>query len=167
MNRLYFLRHGIAVLSGTPGFMGDDRPLTEEGIDKMSKAAKGIRRLAENFDVILTSPLKRAHETALIVAKEMNIDNKVEVSKVLSPGCKLKELMSLLSKYSDKEDILLVGHEPDFSQIIAGLAGADSSVVELKKGALCRLDIEGFEQGQKAKIVQLLPPKILRMLSKK
>jgi phosphohistidine phosphatase len=167
MNRVYLLRHGIAVLSGTPGYMGDDRPLTEEGIDKISKAARGINRLAGNFDIILTSPLKRAHDTALIVAKEMNIENRVEVSKTLSPGCKLKELLALLSKYSDKEDILVVGHEPDFSQIIAGLTGADVSAVEMKKGALCRLDIEGFEPGQKAKIIQLLPPKILRMLSKK
>jgi phosphohistidine phosphatase len=167
MNRIYFLRHGIAVLSGTPGFMGDDRPLTEEGIDKMAKESKGIRRLVDNFDVILTSPLKRANDTAMIVAKEMNNENKVEISKTLAPGCKLKELLALLSKYSDKEDILLVGHEPDFSQIIAALAGAEPSAVELKKGALCRLDIEGFEPGQKATIVQLLPPKILRMLSKK
>jgi phosphohistidine phosphatase len=172
MSRLYFLRHGIAVLSGTPGFMGDDRPLTEEGIEKMSKAAKGIRRLVENFDIILTSPLKRAQETALLVAKEMNIENKVEVAKALAPGCKIKELLQLLSKYADKEDILLVGREPDFSQMISALAGvavagAGASAVELKKGGLCRLDIDGPEPGQGAKIVQLLPPKILRMLAKK
>ena len=167
MKYLYFLRHGIAVLKGTPGYTDDERPLTEEGIDKMQKSTKGIKRLVENFDIILTSPLRRAHDTAIIAAKCMECENKVEVVKILEPGCKPKEFVGLISKYSDKEHILVVGHEPDFSTIISELIGAQRTVVSIKKGALCRVDLDSIPPKEPGKVAWLLQPKILRTAGKK
>lgn len=167
MKYLYFLRHGIAVLPGTPGYPNDDRPLTDEGHDKMQKEAKGIRRIIDDLDMILSSPLKRAHDTALIVAKAMGIEHKIETTKTLLPGCRTKEFLALLEKYADKEHILVVGHEPDLSAMISELAGSQRTIVEMKKGALCRVELDGIPPKGPGEITWLIQPKILREIRKK
>ena len=167
MKQLYFLRHGIAVLAGTPGYPGDDRPLTDEGVEKISRAAKGIKRIVESFDVIVTSPMKRASQTAFLVAREMKCEDKVETVRELAPGCTKKGLTALLAKYKQHEAILLVGHEPDFSALISALIGAPGNTVIMKKGALCKIEFNETSATGQGNLEWLLQPKTLRMLAKK
>lgn len=164
MVKLYFVRHGIAVPAGTPGYPNDDRPLTDEGIEKMTEAAKGIAKLIPKFELIMSSPLKRACDTANIIAKEINYKGEIEISKVLLPGCTAKSLLNYLVKYKDKENILIVGHEPDFGMIASALIGSNSPVVVFKKGALCRIDLDDLPPKQPGQLVLLLQPKTLRAL---
>jgi phosphohistidine phosphatase len=138
--------------------MGDaGRPLTKEGIAKMRVGARAMHRLGLRLDVVLSSPLVRARETAAIVARELGLE--LQLDEKLAPGCDITQLFALLGEQRAAERVMLVGHEPDFSSVIGALTGG--SRVLMKKGGLARVDIEQLEQGAGA-LVWLLPPRVLR-----
>ena len=154
---LYFLRHGIAADVGPTGTGDAGRPLTKEGIAKMQVSARGIRRLGLRLDALLSSPLVRAHETAVIIARELGLE--LQLAEKLAPGCDPAQLFALLGEYRGAERVMLVGHEPDFSSLIGVLTGG--SHVLMKKGGLARVDIERLELST-GTLTWLLPPRVLR-----
>ena len=162
---IYILRHGIAVPRGTPGYPDDDRPLTEYGIEKMKAGAKGIARVVGGFDVIISSPLLRALDTAKITAKAAGFKDEIVVTDVLLPGTSMRSLFKFVDGYQDKEKVLLVGHEPQLGSIASKLIGAAGSVIEFKKGGICRIDISGLTTGEKGILVWSLTPKQLRLIA--
>lgn len=162
---LYILRHGIAVQRGTPGYPDDDRPLTEEGIEKMKAAAKGIARIADGFDVIISSPLVRALDTAKITAKAVNYKDEIVITELLIPGASMKSLFNFIQGFR-KEKILIVGHEPQLGFISSKLIGSEDSVIVFRKGGLCRIDISNLTTGPKGVLVWNLTPKQLRLIAK-
>ena len=93
---LFFLRHAIAVQRGTSEYPNDDRPLTKDGIRKMKKAARGIATLVDSFDVILSSPLVRAYDTARIAADAVKYTSDIEQCGELLPGAGTAEFLALL-----------------------------------------------------------------------
>jgi phosphohistidine phosphatase len=123
----------------------------------MRIAARGIRRLGVRLDVLLSSPLVRAHETAAIVARELGLE--LHLADELRPGCDLKRLAALLADHRAAERVMVVGHEPDFSAMIGALAGG--AQVLMKKGGLGRVDTEVLEAGA-GTLIWLLPPRALR-----
>ncbi len=163
--RLYLLRHAIAVPRGTPGYPSDDRPLTAAGIKKMKEAAAGMPKVLPKPDVILTSPFKRALETARIAAKALKAEKKIKIVQKLSPGARAEDFMEELAKYKTAKSILIVGHEPDLGKFAASLLGAKSGFIELRKGGLCRIDAGGWPPESSARLVWHLKPKILRHLA--
>ena len=163
--RIYLLRHAIAVDRGSAAYVDDDRPLTEEGAEKMSKAAKGLASLIPDIDVILTSPLIRAHDTANIAARALRAENKVQVCKELSSGSSVKNLMTYLSKFRSLNSIMLVGHQPDLGFIASLLLGSDSSIIEFKKGSLCCIEVSTLPPRSKGTLIWHLQPKHLRALA--
>ncbi len=162
---VYILRHAIAIDRGTTGYPNDDRPLTEDGKDKMSKEAKGIAKLIDEIDVILTSPLIRAHDTARIVSRALGAEKKLEVCKELLPGSSMKNLLSYLSKYKGLNSIMVVGHQPDLGFLASTLLGSEDSIVELKKGAMCSIEVSSLPPRSKGTLIWHLQPKHLRALA--
>jgi phosphohistidine phosphatase len=153
---LYFLRHGLAGDSST--WQGDDqeRPLTSRGTKQMEASALALTKLEINVDVVLSSPLKRAVQTANIVAKALDLE--VLQDERLAYGFSLENLSQIISDNTQASALLLVGHEPDFSNVISALTGG--SEIVMKKGGVARVDLmEGGEL--KGQLVWLLPPKIL------
>src|SRR5689334_18964788 len=116
---LYFLRHGEA---DWPNWKKDDdeRPLTKRGKKEMHEVAGFLKRIKARPDLIVTSPLPRASQTAEIAAERLNV--KCREDKVLSPGFRRADLERLLKKYPE-ERLMIVGHEPDFSETISELTG--------------------------------------------
>jgi phosphohistidine phosphatase len=163
---LYILRHGIAVPRGTPGYPDDDRPLTEEGVEKMKAGAKGIAQVVSGFDVIISSPLVRALDTAKITAKAAAYKNEIVITEFLIPGTPMKTLLKFLEGYKDKERVLIAGHEPQLGFIASNLIGAEDSVIMFKKGGICRIDITSLTSGEKGTLVWSMTPKQLRLLAK-
>ena len=135
---LYFLRHGVA--GNREEWQGDDglRPLTQKGMKNMVRQAESLADLGFDLDIILTSPLTRAFQTADIVAHELKMGEKLVQDERLAPGFGIEELVQVLKDHADAESIMLVGHEPDFSQTVAALVGGR---VLLKKGGLARVDV--------------------------
>jgi phosphohistidine phosphatase len=162
---VYILRHAIAVDRGIAGYPNDDRPLTEAGKAKMSKAARAIATLVDDIDVILTSPLIRAHDTARIVARALGAEKKLELCKELAPGSSLKNLLSHLSKYRGLNGIMLVGHQPDLGYLASALLGSNEAIVEFKKGAICAIEVSALSPKGKGTLMWHLQPKQLRALA--
>ena len=164
---LYFLRHGIA-LERTQWRKADaERPLTEEGVDKMEKIARGMRKgLGLEFDWILTSPYRRAYDTAQIVARQYKASKKMRLSKSLAPDGDPKNLMRHLAlDFRSWEQILLVGHEPYMTRLISTLiSGTQEATLDLKKGGLCALRADSLTYGRCATLEWWLTPKQLRRL---
>lgn len=163
--QVYFLRHAIAVARGTPGYPNDDRPLTEEGIQKMTECAHGIREITEGFDVIISSPLIRALDTAKITAEATDYSKQIVTTEYLLPGSPQRNLLKFLTGYKHNQKILLVGHEPHLGYLASILIGTSESVIEFKKGGICRIDIDGMPPVKPGKLIYLLQPKELRAIA--
>lgn len=159
---LFLLRHGLAVERTIPGFKLDrDRPLTNQGRKKIRRVAALLKKVQGSFDLILTSPYLRAHQTAELVAEILGESKKLKTSDHLAPGKPLTGLIQELSHRPELENILLVGHEPDLSRLISVLvAGKPGLAVDLKKGGLCKLEISALRAGHCAKLKWLLTPKL-------
>ena len=155
---LYFFRHGLAEERET--WSGDDalRPLTRKGENVLGQAAETMLGLGLRLDVILTSPYQRAYQTALILAKGMKKMDVLVQDERLAPGFGLDGLAGLLKDHKSAENIMLIGHEPDFSQTVSDLIGGGRLV--FKKGSLARVDIM-HPSPLKGELIWLVPPKLL------
>src|SRR5918999_4932383 len=112
---LYIIRHAIAQPLGQKNdFTDEKRALTSEGRDRMRETARGLRKLGVELDMVLTSPLVRAVETAEIVATALGVGKKdVEQTLSLAPGGSQDELIAEIKNKTGAEAIALVGHQPD------------------------------------------------------
>ncbi len=149
--RLYFLRHGAA---DWPDWKkpDDERPLTKAGRKEMHVVGEFLGTLKAQPDVILTSPLPRAAQTADIAAEHLKV--RVREEKLLAPGFGSEDLRRLRKKYP-QQVLMLVGHEPDFTCVIGALTGAR---LKLSKAGVALLDLEGT----KGRLLWLLPPKVAK-----
>jgi phosphohistidine phosphatase len=152
--KLYLLRHGVA---NWPDWQGSDdqRPLTKKGKEETKRVAEYLSRHGIKPNVILSSPLPRAAQTAQLVAKELDLQ--IIEEPALAPGFDKEKLAELLSEY-DGKDIMIVGHGPDFNALIANLAGAK---VNVPKAGLARLDVADPSE-LRAQLTWLLSPKLMR-----
>ena len=168
---LYLMRHGIAVAAGDPSITQDSqRPLTNKGIKHISRAARGLRRLGIDFDIILTSPILRARQTADIVAATLGLESRIEEISGLAPESSVEHLLFGLIRYQDREHLLLVGHQPLLGQTLACLIDANRETkleFNLRKGSLCRVEIEGLPANKPGALHWLLNGKQLRLLAER
>ena len=157
MTSIYFLRHGLADRSA---WSGEDyeRPLTPYGKDRMVKEAKTIGKLNLGLDLIISSPLTRAIQTAEIVADYLDLFDILVEDERLEPGFSPGDLSEILDENPEVEAVMVVGHESDFSLTIERIIGGGSIVC--KKGSLARVDLTdaGVLSGE---LIWLLPPKLL------
>lgn len=149
--QLYFLRHGAA---DWPDWKqpDDERPLTKAGRKEMHQVGEFLASLKAQPDVILTSPLPRASQTADIAGEHLKI--RCHEEKLLGPGFRIEDLTRLLRKYP-RQVLMLVGHEPDFTLVIAALTGAR---LKLSKAGVALVDLNLL----KGKLLWLFPPKIAK-----
>jgi phosphohistidine phosphatase len=165
---LYLLRHGIAVERGTPGLNKDaDRSLTPKGERRLWRITEAMVALKLSFDLILSSPYLRARQTAEIVAEAFKARKKLELLDGLTPGGDAKTLIQYLNRVQPApESILLVGHEPYLSELIARLISCSvSSPITLKKGGLCKLTTASLKYGRCATLDWLLTPKQMELMA--
>jgi phosphohistidine phosphatase len=164
---LSLLRHGIAVVRESPGYEEDsERPLTGKGERRMRRIAEGMLAVGLAYDLILSSPYLRARQTADMVAQVLKTPDGVHLSDTLTPAGNPRQLIEALhTDHRERQDILLVGHEPYLSRLISVLlTGNPNLPVVMKKGGLCALDVETLRFGRCASLVSLLAPNQLRRL---
>jgi phosphohistidine phosphatase len=155
--KVYFLRHGKADRSQWDGD-DDARPLTAEGEEAMRREAKALRALGLAPDVIVTSPLARARRTAELAADGLGMSGRVVVDDRLAPGFDVPRLEQVLAAHGPAREVMVVGHEPDFSATVAELIGGGDIV--MKKGGLARVDVTAPVAGG-GELVWLLTPPLL------
>ena len=160
---LYLIRHGVAEERGEAWPDDAKRPLTERGMSRVRKAARGLARLGVSIDVVLTSPLVRARQTAELIADGFDSRPPLVTSEALAPGGSYQAVLADLEKHARRGRIALVGHEPGIGELAARLIGTRHPV-EFKKGAICRIDVETMPPAGPGNLRWFLTPKILRSL---
>jgi phosphohistidine phosphatase len=164
---LFVLRHGEAGKTIPSGSTDSKRPLTVTGEKEMVIISKALRKMGVRLDVILTSPLKRARQTADIVAKEFKAQNKLRQMRELSPEGDKKALYQNLSSFKEGTSILLVGHSPYLSEMVSEIVSDDSSVrLDLKKGGIVRIRVTAAAPKLKGELRWLISPRLSRLISK-
>jgi phosphohistidine phosphatase len=166
---VYLLRHAIAAPRDARRFPEDgDRSLTAKGVARMRAVARGIRALGIRPRRIHSSPLVRCLQTAEILAAEMRPRPEVIPAPQLAPDGEARLLLKSLHAQEPRRDVLLVGHEPDLSELASALLGGAGrqSFLQMKKAAFCRIDFEGAPEPGRGRLVYLLPPRLLRLLSR-
>ena len=150
---LYFLRHGEA---DWPDWKksDDERPLTKSGKKEMSEVAAFLKRIKARPALILTSPLPRALQTAEIAAEHLKA-NYCE-DKLLAPGFRRAGLERLLNKYPE-ESLMLVGHEPDFTETITSLTGGS---LKLSKAGVALIELD--RSWKNGRLLWLIAPKLTK-----
>jgi phosphohistidine phosphatase len=161
---LYLIRHGVAEERGDAWPDDAKRPLTQDGTDRMRKAARGLVRIGVKFDAVLTSPFVRTRQTAEIVATAFDERPPIVAVESLAPGGSIQSVLSDLERQARRSRVAIVGHEPGIGELAARLAGARYPI-EFKKGAVCRIDVKTFPAGP-GKLRWFLTSKILRALRK-
>ena len=138
--RVYILRHGIAE-DAPPGGADADRALTQEGKQKLRSVLDRARRAGACPSIILTSPLKRAVETAEMAASILDVaDDLVRTNALVPSGSPERVWKEIRARKAD--EVLIAGHEPLLSTLVAFLLGCDALMVRMKKGALVCVDVE-------------------------
>lgn len=161
---LYLIRHGIAEERG-PDWPDDaKRPLTGKGRARLRDQAAGLTALGVTLDVMVTSPLTRARQTAAILAKGLPGRCPVEIMEALSPGSSYRRFLHELAGHAGRARIGCVGHEPDMGELAARLIGA-ARALEFKKGAVCRIDLDALPPSGPGALRWLAPPRILRLMA--
>jgi phosphohistidine phosphatase len=149
---LYFLRHGKA---GAPRAQDDDqRELTKTGIAALRDAAPIWRRLNLRPDVVLSSPLPRALQTAELLCEA--VGGSPITDDRLRPGATWGDMARAIAAHQDARRVMFVGHEPDLSAAVAELSGAAS--VRMRKGGLACLEFYGIPEPGSGEIAWLLDP---------
>jgi phosphohistidine phosphatase len=151
--QLYFLRHGEA---DWPHWTrpDDERPLTDFGKKEVRQVAKFLDRLKVKPNLVVTSPLPRALQTAEVAAEQLK--TKLRQDEALEPGFGISELRTLLKRHGSKV-LMLVGHEPDFTSVISALTGAS---LKLSKAGVALIDFD--PETEKGRLLSLFPPKLSR-----
>ena len=163
---LLLVRHAIAD-TRDPAHWPDDRlrPLTEDGERRFRVAARGLRRIVPSVDVLLSSPLVRAWQTAELLASVAHWPAPKRFN-ALAPGHLPDQVLDALAPYSNSGSLGLVGHEPDLSELAAYLIGSrdGEARLEMKKGGAAQISFDGDLQTGLATLRWLMTPAILRAL---
>ncbi len=159
---IYLLRHASAGDARLNPAKDDERPLDKLGIEQSHNVGRALAAMTVSLDAILSSPLLRAQQTAKIVAEEIGHKEKIVTEPGLHPGGSFEEFQNILGRYSNKDAILVVGHNPSMTEFLNKLLIGESApeAIEVKKAAIAKVEKNGSE----AVLKWCLPPKVLRAI---
>ncbi len=142
---LFILRHASAGTRRANPLLDTKRPLDKDGKRDCVQLAQVLNALKVQFDVIVSSPLKRCLQTASLIATETGYEAPIQQSKALAPSATLKDFHKLLQDHAHAENLLVVGHNPNLTDFLGALlvpASATSPAnIRLRKGSLARLSL--------------------------
>jgi phosphohistidine phosphatase len=141
--QVYLLRHGIAE-EARAGKSDADRELTAEGRRKLRETLRVASEAAAQPTLLLSSPLIRALQTAEIASQILQYKSEVLQTDVLLPNSQSERVWDEIRVHRNERELMLVGHDPLFSQLPGYLLGAPDLHVDFKKGAILRVDFESF-----------------------
>jgi phosphohistidine phosphatase len=158
--QIIFLRHANAGEPKLNPSKDEKRALDKLGIEQSHDVGRALAALNITVDVIISSPLRRATQTAAVVANEIDYEDKVMTDDALRPGASYDQFQELLRRHNRRDAIMVVGHNPTMTEFLNKLIGATTSV-ELKKGAVARVE----KEGRRAAVLKwCIPPKVIRSI---
>ena len=158
---VYFLRHASAGQHKVTPAKEEKRPLDKDGIEQCGQIGRALAALNVHVDAIISSPLKRATQTASLVGNEIAFEGKLTIDDALRPEATYDDFRELLERYAKAEEIMVVGHNPSLSEFASLLISSRSSEVslDLKKGAVARVEV-----GKDATLNWCITPKLVRAI---
>jgi phosphohistidine phosphatase len=157
---VYFVRHASAGQKKLSGKKDEKRPLDADGVHQCTQMGRILAGMEVNVDAVISSPLKRATQTAALVANEIGYEGKLHLDDALRPETKYETFRDMLQKYSKAEAVMVVGHNPNFSEFLGHIIAENGmrAHIDLKKGAVARV-----ESAQKKYLLQwLLTPRLAK-----
>jgi phosphohistidine phosphatase len=157
---VYFLRHASAGQHRANPAADDKRPLDKEGIEQCRDVGRLLSTLDVQVDLIVSSPLKRATQTASLVGTELGYDSKLILDAAMSPNATYEDFRGLLRRHGKLDAVMVVGHNPSISRFLSLLVtnGAFDKAVDMKKGGVARVDYDT----KQPVLAWLLTPKVAR-----
>lgn len=162
---LFVARHGEAGKSLTNAQKDTERPLTADGRKEAEAIAAFVEKLGIRFDEVISSPLRRSKETAEVVMKRQKKKLKLQLWDELRPEGEREAMLTRLAALGHGSKVLLVGHDPYLSTLIADMIGAGSGTIILKKGGVVRVRVTTFSPQAKGELRWLLSPRVLKRVS--
>ena len=161
---LFILRHASAGSPRANPILDLKRPIDKDGKTQCLQLAHVLNALNLSFDLVVSSPLKRALQTAQLVATETGFEQKILISNALAPAATFAQFQRLLRDTSTSENVLVVGHNPNVSQFLSQLLGLGDEPaiprVRMRKGSLARVNL----QRNTAVLQSLIDPRVVRAL---
>jgi len=157
---VYFLRHANAGQKRLSPVQDEKRPLDKEGIEQCRYIGRLLNSLDTHVDLILSSPLKRAMQTAAMVGNEIDYEQRIERSPALQPNADYERFRQLLLQIKGLESVMVVGHNPTMSKFLSLMVtgGLNEKAIEMKKGSVARI-----EMGPKRSVLNwLVTPRLVK-----
>jgi len=157
---IYFVRHASAGERVSNPKKDEKRPLDADGIEQCGYIGRALAALNAQPDVVISSPLKRATQTASLVGNELGFEGKLQLESALRPEASFADFRRMLDKYSKHEAVMVVGHNPSITDFLARMiakSGCEARV-DFKKGAVARAETDR----RAATLNWFLTPKIAR-----
>jgi phosphohistidine phosphatase len=164
---LFVLRHGEAGKRSASGGNDAKRSLTAAGEKEITEIAESFKKIGIDFDVILTSPLKRAKQTADLVARQFKAQKKMRQLQELSPEGSKSDLYHMLSSFREGTSLLVVGHNPYLSEMISEMVtDGKYGRIDIKKGGVARIRVTNLTPKFKGELRWLITPRLLKLISR-
>ena len=159
---LYFFRHASAGKTILNPKKDERRPLDEEGILQARYVGRLLANLDVQVDQIVSSPLKRARQTASLVANELAFEGAVQIDDALRPEAEFEQFRAMLARYKKYDAVMVVGHNPSFTEFLSKSVSSASGAaqIDFKKGSVARVEMNG----RTGMLHWLVTPKIARTL---
>lgn len=160
---IYFVRHASAGQKKLSGKKDEKRPLDADGVQQGTQMGRILSSMEIGVDAIISSPLKRATQTAALIANEIGYGGKLHIENALRPEAKYEHFRDMLRDYSKHESIMVVGHNPNFSDFLGRtVAGSgERAHLDMRKGAVAKV-----ESKQKKYVLDwLLTPRLAKAAS--
>jgi phosphohistidine phosphatase len=163
---LLLVRHAMAAERG-PHYPDDrKRPLTTDGVARFKRIVEGLKDFDVRLELVLTSPLLRAHHTAELLAAGIGGKPRLDVLDALAPSGRMALVLEAITRHTKRvKHLALVGHEPDLGELAARLLRARGTI-QFKKGAVCCIELDGAMPTGPGTLRWLLPPRALRKLAR-
>lgn len=158
---IFFVRHASAGKKRANPKQDEKRPLDKDGIEQCREVGRALAGLDLQVDAIFSSPLKRATQTAALVANEIGFEGNLKLDGALRPEATYEQFQALLQKNSKFDSIMVVGHNPNVSEFCSLLLsnGIEPGAIDFKKGGAARVEHTG-KSG--AELVWCITPKLVR-----
>ena len=141
---IYFVRHASAGQKKLSPKKDEKRPLDSDGVHQCTQVGRVLASMDVTVDAVISSPLKRATQTASLVANELGFEGKLNIENALRPEAKYDQFRDMLRKYPRADAVMVVGHNPNFSEFLGQIIAdnGNHAFVDMKKGSVAKVERE-------------------------
>jgi phosphohistidine phosphatase len=159
---VYFLRHASAGESLRDPKKDKKRPLDPAGVTQSHSVGRALAALDVQPELIISSPLTRATQTASLVANELGFEGKIQIEQALTPEASYSDFIDLLRRVASAEAVVIVGHNPNLSEFLGKIIGGRSNPadIDVKKAGVARVEM----RRSSGRLTWYITPKLISTL---